>query len=226
MNGRGPTGHEGIAATAGGRVLRICPKLRPPSLSRATASGMLLFCLCYPLPAYTGETDNVSERFVGQLNDAIRKASLASADLAGAAGNVCEEITSSWLDLATMMKTVSVGAIDTMDAEQRSLFRTALVRRLVRDCIANAADYLRGSVELAGSRPLPSGETLIGTRGQNSSGGRILMWQVRKASAGRLLVRDLLVDGRSATLSLREQSTLSLERSPSDIAALIATLER
>lgn len=168
--------------------------------------------------------DSEAARFVGQLNAAIDKGSTLVADPQGMARLICSDIAASSLDLATMMKTASAGASEQMDQTQRKMFGAALRRRLVHDCVVNAPEYLGGSVALAGVRHLSSGETLVGTRSKSMNEASILMWQVRPAE-GKYLATDLLINGRSAMLTLREQSALSLASNPGDISALIAKIE-
>jgi hypothetical protein len=170
--------------------------------------------------------DSAGVRFVAQLNSAIGKGFAFSTEPLGRARVICSLLAATSLDLAAMTKTASAGASDRMDQTQREMFGAALQRRLVHDCVAYAPEYLGGPVALAGARQLGSGETLVGTRSKSANEARILMWQVRPAEQSKYLVTDLLIDGRSAMLALRDQSALSLESNPGDIAALIAKVER
>lgn len=169
--------------------------------------------------------DSAGARFVAQLNAAIGKGVVLSTDPQGMARAICSLIAATSLDLAVMMKTASAGATEQMDQTLREMFGAALQRRLVHDCVAYAPEYLGGPVALAGERQLGSGEMLVGTRSKGANEARILMWQVRPAEQSKYLVTDLLIDGRSAMLALRDQSALSLESNPGDIAALIAKVE-
>jgi ABC-type transporter MlaC component len=180
-----------------------------------------LFLLCAPALA----VDSAGVRFVAELNAAIGKGLAGASDPRAAARAICAGIADTALDVAAMMATASAGASETMDETQREAFRRAFMKRLVRDCAAHAPDYLLGPVTLAGVRKLKSGDLVVGTRSRGADEAKILMWQVRPAE-GRYLATDLLVDGRSAMGALREQSALSLEKSPGDIAALIAVIER
>jgi hypothetical protein len=169
--------------------------------------------------------DSVGVRFVAQLNAAIGKGFALSSDPQGIARAICNAIAATSLDLAVMMKTASAGATEHMDQTQREMFGAALQRRLVHDCVAYAPEYLGGAVALTGMRQLRSGETLVGTRSTGPNQTKILMWQVRPAEQSKYLATDVLIDGRSAMLGLRDQSALSLESNPGDIAALIAKVE-
>jgi hypothetical protein len=161
-------------------------------------------------------------RFVGQLNAAITKAAQTS-DLSAAARRLCADIAG-WLDLGAMMKTASAGATERMNDEQLGAYRAAFLHRIEHECAVKATENLNTGVELAGSRTLATGQIIVGTRSRKQNAGAVMMWQIRQ-DAGRLAVSDLLIDGRSAVLTLREQAAISLERNPEDISALIASLE-
>jgi ABC-type transporter MlaC component len=171
-------------------------------------------------------SDATGLNFVGRLNTAIKKATATTGDLRVAAQRLCEDLGDSTLDLEAMMKTASADTWERMDASQSEAYRAAFRKHLMKDCARNAADYLRTTVELAGVRSLPAGEKIIGTRRQGADDGKILMWKVRSREAGKLMVTDLLVEGRSAMLALREQASLANERNPGDVSALIDALER
>jgi hypothetical protein len=108
----------------------------------------------------------------------------------------------------------------------RDAYATAFKKRIIRDCTTNAGGYLHSAVQLVGVRQLPSGDKLIGTRSEGSADGKILMWQVHPKEKGRLMVTDLLVDGRSAMLTLREEAGVAIERNDGDVAAAIGAVDR
>jgi ABC-type transporter MlaC component len=196
------------------------------------APAIILGWLACTAPASGQAGDAAGLNFVGHLNTAIKKAAGATGDLRVAAQRLCEDLGDSTLDLEAMMKTASADAWDSMDPTQRDAYRTAFRRHLMKDCARNAADYLRATVELAGVRSLPAGEKIIGARRQGAEDGKIMMWKVRPKpkeagkEPGKLMVTDVLVEGRSAMLALREQATLANERNPGDVSALIDALER
>lgn len=170
--------------------------------------------------------DGAGARFVAQLNAAIGKGLAQAPHPQERARAICSDIAASLLDIDAMMDVASAGATAHMNDQHREAFRAALLRRLLRDCVANAPDYLAGPVTLAGTRQLASGQMLVGTRSQGAGEAKTLMWQVRPGGQGGYLANDLLIDGMSAMQRLRDQSQLSLERSPGDIAALIETVGR
>ena len=188
-----------------------------------TTSSALLFWLACAVSGQAGDGPDLN--FVGRLNTAIRNAVAEPGNPRDAAMRLCEDVSGSLLDLQAMMITASAGAYNRLDSPHREAYRAAFLRRVVKDCVTNAAPYMGADVELAGVRSLPSGERIIGTRSR-ASAEKILMWQTRLNAAGGLVVTDVLVDGRSAMLSLREQASLALERDPGDINALIQSLER
>jgi ABC-type transporter MlaC component len=199
------------------------------SVLRSALRILSVVVLFWPACTVTGKayaSDAASLNFVGRLNSAIKRAMAASGDMRGAARQLCEDLSGTALDLEAMMKTASAGAWERMGPPQREAYHAAFRRRIMKDCVTNAADYLRATVELVGVRSLPTGEKIIGTRTQNLEDAKILMWQVRSRESGKLMVTDVLVEGRSAILTLRQQASLSLAQNPGDIDALIDSLER
>lgn len=192
-------------------------------LVTASALGFGSFSLIVPGWAEVG--DRASLNFVSRLNAAIKSAVAASGEPAAAALRFCEDISASTLDLDAMMISASAGRYERLNVPHREAYKTAFRRRVIRDCATNAVTYMAGKVELAGVRTLASGEQIVGTRGQGEA-EKIIMWQVRAKEPGRLVVTDVLVEGRSAMLSLREKANLAQEREPGDVDALIGSLER
>lgn len=176
--------------------------------------------------AWSESTDPASLEFINRTNATIAKAVAASGDVRAAARHVCDDLASTSLDLDAMMKTAAGRAWDKFDAVQREAYASAFKKRIIRDCTANAGGYLRSAVQLVGVRQLPSGDKLIGTRSEGSTDGKILMWQVHPKEKGRLMVTDLLVDGRSAMLTLREEAGVAIERNDGDVAAAIVAVDR
>lgn len=169
--------------------------------------------------------DRASLNFVSRLNAAIKSAVAVSGEPATAALRFCEDISASTLDLNAMMISASAGRYEWLNAPHREAYKTAFRRRVIRDCATNAVSYMAGKVELVGERTLASGEQIVGTRGQGEA-EKIVMWQVRAKEPGKLVVTDVLVEGRSAMLSLREKASLAQEREPGNVDALIGSLER
>lgn len=197
--------------------------------SRQLLLALSATAICWLLCASPGQAQvgNAADlNFIARLNATIRKAVTKTRDPAGATQRFCEDICSSLLNIDVMMSTASADIYQQLSNSHRDLYRAGFLRRVIKDCASAATPYMSADVELAGIRSLASGERIIGTRSRAADADKIIMWQVRPDATGELTVTDVLVDGRSAMLSLREQATLSLERNPGDISALIQSLER
>ena len=189
-------------------------------------SAWLLAVLVCTTAARSESPDPASLEFIHRTNATIARAVAASGDVRAAARKVCDELAATSLDLDAMMKTAAGRAWDKFDPVQREAYTAAFRKRIIRDCTANAGGYLYAAVQLVGVRKLPSGDKLIGTKSEGSADGKILMWQVHPREKGRLMVTDLLVDGRSAMLTLREEAGVAIERNDGDVAAAIAAVDR
>jgi ABC-type transporter MlaC component len=190
------------------------------------SSAWFLAALVCTAAAKGESADPVSLEFINRTNASIARAVAASGDVRAAARRVCDDLAATSLDLDAMMKTAAGRAWDKFDPVQREAYASAFKKRIIRDCTANAGNHLHSAVQLVGVRQLPSGDKLIGTRSEGSADGKILMWQVHPREKGRLMVTDLLVDGRSAMLTLREEAGVAIERNDGDVAAAIAAVDR
>jgi ABC-type transporter MlaC component len=190
------------------------------------SSAWLLAAFLCATAARSESADPASLEFINRTNATIARAVAASGDVRVAARHVCDDLAATSLDLETMMKTAAGGAWNKFDSVQRDAYGTAFRKRIIRDCTANAGGYLQSAVHLVGVRQLPSGDKLIGTRSGESADAKTLMWQVRPREKGRLMVTDLLVDGRSAMLTLREEAGVAIERNDGDVAAAIGAIDR
>jgi ABC-type transporter MlaC component len=189
-------------------------------------SAWFLAGLLYTTAAWSESPDPASVEFINRTNATIAKAVAASGDASVAARRVCDDLASTSLDLEAMMKIAAGKAWDRFDSVQREAYGAAFKKRIIRDCTAHAGGYLRSTVQLVGVRQLSSGDKLIGTRSEGSPDAKVLMWQVHPKEKGRLMVTDLLVDGRSAMLTLREEAGVAIERNDGDVAAAIGAINR
>jgi ABC-type transporter MlaC component len=190
------------------------------------ASAWLLAAFVSTTAAWGESADPASLEFINRTNASIAKAVAASGDVRAAARRVCDDLAATSLDLDAMMKTAAGGAWNRFDSVQREAYGEAFKKRIIRDCTAHAGGYLHSAVQLVGVRQLSSGDKLIGTRSEGSADAKVLMWQVRPREKGRLMVTDLLVDGRSAMLTLREEAGVAVERNDGDVAAAIGAIDR
>jgi ABC-type transporter MlaC component len=190
------------------------------------STAWLFVTLVSATAAWSEQADPASLEFIHRTNATIAKAVAASGDIRAATRRVCDDLASTSLDLEAMMKTAAGGAWDKFDTVQREAYGAAFKKRIIRDCTANAGGYLQSQVQLVGVRQLPSGDKLIGTRSEGSPDAKILMWQVRPREKGRLMVTDLLVNGRSAMLTLQEEAGVAIERNDGNVAAAIGAIDR
>ena len=191
----------------------------------AFASALMAVSLLSSAPVWA-QRDSSSSHFVTRLNISILGALSGSDDSAAQAHRLCRDLSAWALDLESMMRSASAGAWERMSPSQRKAYGSAFRDRVLRDCTARAAGYLRTTIELAGVRTLPTGDRLIATRSTGDPFAPALMWQARFESGGALKVTDLLVNGRSTVLSAREAAGLVLERHSGDVGALIESLAR
>ena len=203
-------------------MMIICPLRRSnPAMMSAIAAAWLLCSV-----QAQAQGDAASRNFVTRLNLSIQTAVTGAANPASAAQRLCQDLSAWALDFDSMMPVAAAGAWERMSPAQQGAYRAAFRRRVAGDCVRNAAGQLRNTIELAGVRMLAAGDRYIATRSSGDQPTKALMWRARPGKGGALRVTDVLVDGRSAVLTARDEAKTVLEQHAGDIGALIESLNR
>jgi hypothetical protein len=109
-----------------------------------------------------------------------------------------------------------------MSAQQRAAIRKAAGRWAVRDCVRQNQGNEGSPLDLLGLKHVESGERLLATR--SSHPAHTIVW--RLPGAGRARAVDVVVDGRSAVLSLRNETKALLSSNNDDIDVATEMLGR
>jgi ABC-type transporter MlaC component len=165
--------------------------------------------------AHAGAED-AARNFVARANAAL---TAPGAD----AATVCADMSDAAFDADAMVRAASDGATERMSADQRARYRKALLRRVAGECRARVAPYVGAGLTLAGVRET-AGEIMIATQLASGAAAPIL-WRGR-TTGGAVHITDILVNGRSAVQSARDEARAVLERNADDVEALVRFLER
>jgi ABC-type transporter MlaC component len=165
------------------------------------------------------QTEPRADQFMAFVNRSLTELATRSGYDAAV---VCRRMTAQLVDIDAVA-TNALGDVSTrMSPRQRADYRAAAVRWAIRDCVRMNADNSGRPLTFAGLRRAQSGGLLLATRSDQPP--HMLVWSLR--GADRLRAVDLVIDGRSMTLALREEMTSLLNRNDNNIDAAIAALGR
>jgi len=169
------------------------------------------------------ESDPAIVEFVGQVSRSAQ--AIAVEPNQGRAYAMCLDLLRAVVDLDAMASVASAGAWDRMNPRQQGRYRSAFERRLARDCLFRSGEYGGGALSLVGVRGGERGDRLVATRVEASGeAGRNVIWRLRSEAGGRLRAVDILLDGRSILIAMRDAAKNALDRGSGDVEALIRSL--
>ena len=174
-------------------------------------------------PATAQAGQQIADPRVKEILASINKDIIALAGQSEAqAGSICGRSVSTMMDMDAVVKVTSARIWDRMSPQQRDAYRAAVLRWSVRNCVQRNRDISGEPLEFVGLRPGEAGDRLLATRSNQPS--HFVIWRLR--GAGRLRVVDLLFDGVSMTLALRDETNTLLDKNNNDIDLAIASLGR
>jgi hypothetical protein len=195
------------------------PLLTAPRLV-ARLAGIVLLILTTTFPILAQDDPAVRD-FIARVNRAVYSLAGKSGT---AAETACHGILRSLLDVDSIAQRAAAGAWDRMSGAQKARYLRATEGRMAHECVLQNRNNSGAPVVFVGLRSASGGDWWLATRGdQKNSVARTVVWRLGKGSAR---ARDLLVDGRSTLLTLRQEVSDTLDRTNGDLDALIQTLAR
>lgn len=167
----------------------------------------------------SGEIDSRIDEFLASVNKSI-------AELAGQpeakASTICHRVVSSLLNMDAIARSVLASSNFSMSPQQHTAYHAAAVHWAVRDCVTRNRDNRGMPLELVGIRPDDTGERIVVTR--STQPAHTTFWRLR--GARRLQAVDVVIDGRSMILALRDETNALRERNGGNIDEMIDALGR
>lgn len=195
--------------------------MRALIIERASALTILCSSL-FMAGAAVAQVDGAGQEFFSRIRATASALAGKSGDeaLAGCTGLVRE-----LLDLDQVARRAAGDVWQRMSEAQRTAYGAALQRGAARRCVEENRRSSGEAVILLGMRRAEDGDRLLATR--QGADSRTLIWRL-PANAGerRLRAVDLMVDGRSTVLTLRDETAASLQRANGNIDAMIEALGR
>ena len=153
--------------------------------------------------------DARAQAFCTRLDAAIATLS----DRSGAeAYRGCQKFVAELIDLDAVAVVGAGRAWETMAGAQRAAYRDALATRLPRDCGQGNKDNAGRPTTFVGTRRGEGGELLVATRAEKRDGeSHTIVWRLPTAPQPRDRAVDLQIDGRSVSLTLREEANRAVD---------------
>jgi ABC-type transporter MlaC component len=191
---------------------------RIASLSRSLRGfcglcGVLLTCATPSTPgradSASAAVDPAAAEFVGSINRSISQFAAGG----GRPDALCIDVITSSFDFDAMARVTSVGTWDGMSPAQRTAYRAAFLRRAGSDCALRVTHSGGEPLTLLGIRMGGEGDRLIATQStERGQRGRVVVWRVRSDGGRRLRAVDVIVDGRSMVVAVRDDAKAILAR--------------
>ena len=138
------------------------------------------------------------------------------------AARICRRINTQVVNIDAVATNALGNVSGRLSPHQRADYRAAALRWVVRDCVRMNGDNSGRPLTFLGLRRAQSGGLLLTTRSDQPP--HTIVWRLTQSD--RLKAIDVIVDGRSMTLALREETAALLNRSDNNIDMAIATLGR
>jgi hypothetical protein len=170
--------------------------------------------------AAAAETDPRVAEFLASINKSITE---LSGRAQPQASSICGRLVASAINMDAVTDS-ALGHIPDrrLTVEQRAAYRAAAQRWAVRDCLRRNQDNGGNPLEFLGVRSGERGERLLATR--SSEPAHTVIW--RLSGSGPLRAVDIVVDGRSMSLALRDETKALIDRNNGDIDLATAMLGR
>jgi ABC-type transporter MlaC component len=165
------------------------------------------------------------EAFIARLDSATRAIREKSNDSA-AMREGCHALLNELLDLNVMTRATNSEIWDQLTPTQQNLLRAAFEQRMVSACMRQFANYEGDSMQLAGIKSAPGGETLATVRLGTRDDGKLVTWKLQHTSSPMLRAIDVIAEGRSAVSDARTEFAAVLQSANGDIEALIAFMQK
>jgi len=153
----------------------------------------------------TAQTDPEVAEFLASVNRSITELTDQTGSRASA---TCGQIVASAINMDSVTRSALGHMWDRITSQQRTAYRAAAQRWAVRDCLQRNHDNDGHPLEFLGVRQGEAGERLLATR--SGQPAHTVIWRLR--GSRRVQAVDIVVDGRSMILSLRDDTKALLDR--------------
>ena len=198
-----------------GRARAAAAPRRRPRWPAALALGALIAA-----PWAHAQTNPQIDEFLARLNTNI---AIIAHQSGGGVSRSCAHVMSSSVDLDAIARDAAADLWDRMSAQERDAYRAVIGQRAIRECARQHHDNTGAPLTLVGVRQGQGGDWLLATRSSHAGKTHNVIWRLR-GEAGSLRAVDILFDGRSTILTLRDETKTLLDGNNGNIAMMINAL--
>jgi ABC-type transporter MlaC component len=137
-----------------------------------------------------------------------------------AAREICARSSESLMDVDAVVKVGSEDIRNKMTPAQRSAYREAALAWIIRHCVRENRGNKGEEPQVMGVRQGESGDRLLALKTEDPA--HFVVWRLR--GVGKLRVVDVVMDGVSMALTLRDETSDRLRQDDNNIDAMIRAL--
>lgn len=185
-------------------------------------ASLLLAALC----ASAGRAAPLQGQLDAKIAPVVTQIARYAKELAGksddAAREICARSSASLMDLDAVVKVASEDLRDKMTPAQRTAYREAALGWIIRRCVRENRDNKGEEPQVMGVRQGESGDRLLALKTEEPA--HFVIWRLRGEK--KLRVVDVVMDGVSMALTLRDETNARLRQDDNDVDAMIKALDR
>jgi MlaC protein len=166
------------------------------------------------------QTSPQVDEFLGLLNADI---AIIASQSGGGVSSSCASVIAGLVDLDAIARDAAADLWARMTQSERDAYREQIGRRAVRECAHQHHDNTGAPMTLVGVRQGQGGDWLLATRSNHARGSHNVIWRLRGDGA-QLRAVDVLFDGHSTTLTLRDETKMLFDRNSGNIDMMISAL--
>ena len=178
------------------------------------------------LSASTGRAAPRQGQQDAKITPVVTQITRYAKELAGksddAAREICARSSASLMDLDAVVKVASEDIRDKMTPAQHSAYRDAAMSWIIRRCVRENRDNKGEEPQVMGVRQGESGDRLLALKTEDPA--HFVIWRLRGEEKPRVV--DVVMDGVSMAITLRDETSARLRQDDNDIDAMIRALNR
>ena len=194
-------------------------------LYRVALLARILAVLSFLSVATHALPESTVDAFVAQLDKSMRSIHAQAKGKADRTRAGCRDLLSRLLALDVMARATVSDDWDKMTDSQRGSFRSAFAERMASECVRSISDYDGDEIKLVGVRSPKDGDILASVRfDTEDDNSKRVTWRLRQVDSETWRAVDVILEGRSAVLTARDEFAAVLQSHDGNIEALIASM--
>jgi ABC-type transporter MlaC component len=197
------------------------------SFRRCELLAGLVGLLCTAIPADPSlATAPRQEQYDIKIKQIVTLITRYGQDLAGqsdsAASEICSRSSASLMDMDAIVRVATEDIRERMSPAQRDAYREAARQWVISHCVQENRNNKGENPQVMGVRRGESGDRLLALKTDNPP--HFVLWRLRGDEKPRVV--DVIMDGVSMALTLRDETNALLRQDDKDIDSMIKVIDR